>query len=214
MNSTYLAPIFTRRIDRTSIKTIFECGSRDGLDAIEMLKYYQPDIIYSFECNPESVKVCEKNLEGYKNIKLVPKAVCNENEEVDFYATDMERSNDKNIGASSLLFHKDNEYDYIQKRILVEGVRLDTFMEQNKVGEIDLLCLDLQGAELLALEGLGKRIKDVRYIISEVSISSYYWDDILMTEFNSWLKRKGFRMIISDLDLKKRVGFGNALYTK
>jgi FkbM family methyltransferase len=212
MSSTYLNTIFTDRIHKDSIKTIVECGSRDCLDAIELLNYYQPDVIYSFECNPESVLVCDKNIKEFSSIKLIPKAVCDVDEKVDFYATDMERSNDKNIGASSLLFHIDNEYDYIQKRIRVQGIRLDSFMKQEQIQTIDLLCLDLQGAEKIALEGLGDQLKNVRYIISEVSFSSYYYDNVLFTELTQILKDKGFIMTVCDHDFKTATTFGNALF--
>ena len=116
--STYTHQQFTNCI-KYQIKKIIECGSRDCLDAIIMNEYYKPEIIYSFECNPESILVCEKNIISYENIKLIKKAVSNNNGIIDFYATDMDKSNDKNIGASSALFHRDNKENYIQKKILV-----------------------------------------------------------------------------------------------
>jgi FkbM family methyltransferase len=193
MISIYTHPQFINKIDKQSIRTIVECGSRDCLDAIEMNNYYYPDIIYSFECNPESIDVCKTNL--LPNIKLIEKAVCDKNGIVDFYPTDMDKSIDKNIGASSLLWHRDNKVEFFQKHIQVGAIRLDTFMEQEGISGIDLLCMDLQGAEHLALEGLGSRIKDVRYIISEVSFKSHYEGDMLRVEIRRLLNKKGFDVL-------------------
>jgi FkbM family methyltransferase len=193
MTSPYLSKIFVKNIDANSIKTIVECGSRDCLDAKQLNRYYNPERIYAFECNPESMPICRFNVINTK-IQIIQKAVCDKDEMVIFYPTDMEMSNDKNIGASSLLWHRDQD-QYIQKKIIVQGIRLDSFMDAESIDKIDLLCFDLQGAEHLAIEGLGKRIKDVHYIISEVSYKSFYHNDVLFTDFEKILIGKGFRRV-------------------
>lgn len=195
MNSTYLQPVFTNKIDKNKIHTIVECGSRDCLDAIELNKYYHPDMIYSFECNPESIPVCKENIEGIGNIKLIEKAVYNENGIVDFYPTDMKRSIDKNIGASSLLWHRDNKNEFFQKKIQVESIRLDSFIIWNGIADIDLLCMDLQGAEHIAIESLGERLSDVNYIIMEVSFVSHYEGDMLRGDMRRFMNTRGFDTI-------------------
>jgi FkbM family methyltransferase len=211
--TTYLNKIFTNRIQKSSINTIMECGSRDGLDAIELNNFYHPERIYSFECNPESILVCEENVKEYGNIKLVKKAVYKNNGLVDFYPTDMDKSIDKNIGASSLLFHRDNKTSFFQRKIQVEAIRLDTFMKDENILKIDLLCLDLQGAEHFAIEGLGKRIKDVHYIISEVSFSSFYHGDQSFKKIIDILKQKDFTIMACDTRRINGPGFGNALFS-
>lgn len=196
MMSTYTQSEFTKLMDTSSIHTILECGSRDCLDAIEMNEFYKPKIIYAFECNPDSVLVCERNSKNYSKVRMIPFAVTNTDTPVPFYATDMEKSVDKNIGASSLLQHFENNLNgYVQKQVSVMGIRLDTFMKAFKLDVVDLLCFDLQGAEYLAIEGLGDRIKDVRYIISEVSKKHYYHGDMLFPAFNMLLMNKGFELL-------------------
>jgi FkbM family methyltransferase len=208
----YLHRRFVTKIDKTRVRTIFECGSRDGLDAIELNKYYKPESIYAFECNPEAIELCKKNLKD-TNIVLVEKAVYNESKIVDFYAADMEKSIDKNLGASSLLWHRDNEVEFFQKKIQVEAIRLDDFMKQNKINKVDMLCMDLQGVELQALQGLGNKLKDVIYIILEVSLEHYYKDDVLFKQMKGFLDDKGFQFRIGSGLISNRVdGFTNCLF--
>ena len=45
-----------------------------------------------------------------------------------------------------------------QKEIIVNGIRLDTFINENNINNIDLLCMDLQGYELNALKSLGNHL--------------------------------------------------------
>ena len=65
--------------------TIFDIGSRDCQEAIEFSKKYQNAKIYSFEPNPDAIKIAKKNISNFKNITLVEKAVSNVNGTVDFY---------------------------------------------------------------------------------------------------------------------------------
>jgi len=193
--SPYLNERFTSQINGSRIYTIIECGSRDGLDTLALFNYYHPSRIYSFECNPESIKICKNNLQHNPFIQLIEKAVYNENKMMDFYATDMERSVDKNIGASSLLWHRDNEVEFFQKKIQVEAVRLDDFIRLKKIKTVDLLCMDVQGVELQVLEGLGDKLNDVHYIITEVSFEHYYEGDCLFDDLKRFLYWKGFDLM-------------------
>lgn len=201
------------RMNRDLVKIIFECGSHDGLDTLALYNHYLPKKIYSFECNPEAIALHKMNVNGNPFITLVEKAVYNENKVIDFYATDMERSIDKNLGASSVLWHRDNKVEFFQKKIQVEAIRLDDFMKANKVEHIDLLCMDLQGAEMIALEGLGDMIHNVRYIISEVSFEHYYKGDVLFKEIRRYLDDRGFNLLIGSGLLGNRLeGWTDCLF--
>lgn len=57
----YLLEEFTQKIDKNVIKTIFELGSRDLVDAYKLSKYYECDV-YAFECNPDCLLECEKKM--------------------------------------------------------------------------------------------------------------------------------------------------------
>lgn len=48
-------------IDKDQIQTIFELGSRDCLDAIDLSKYFNC-LVYAFECNSDGIKLCKENL--------------------------------------------------------------------------------------------------------------------------------------------------------
>lgn len=212
MSSTYTQKVFTKFIKLDNEPIIFECGSRDGLDAIHMLDYYRPSKIYCFECNPESIDVCRKNISNYEKIELIPIAVGDKNSDIEFFATDMEESIDKNIGASSALIHAGDQINFKQKKISVPCTRLDTFMEDRKIQKIDLLCLDLQGYEKIALEGMGDRLSDVKYIITEVNFQVYYHNQVMYEALLDFLGLKGFEC--REVYPYGTSGFGDALFER
>jgi len=204
MGGAYLNKRFTCRINPDRIKTIFECGSRDGLDALALWEFFNPERMFIFECNPESIPICKQNIQQHPQIKLIEKAVYHAEGTIPFYPTDMEKSKDKNIGASSLLWHRDNKQEFFQKEIRVESTRLDTVMQQEGVETIDLLCMDVQGVEIDVLEGLGEKIAKVQYIITEVVFEHYYAGDYLFSEVRKWLSSKGFDLLIGSGALGNR----------
>lgn len=208
MKGSYLK--FINYMDN-DIKVIFELGSRDLLDAIELLKNYKYSKIYSFECNPDCLVECNNNIKKFnefqkKNIILIDKAVSLNDGIVKFFPFDLEKYN--NMGASSLLKidfsnRSINDPDYnrrdVQKEIEVSGIRLDTFLKKNNISNIDLLCIDLQGYELNAIKSLGKYICNVKYIITECSICSTYINGASFKELNNYLNKFNFKYKCSNL---------------
>ena len=147
---------FFNLIPVEEIDTIFELGSRDGLDALELQKYFQAQV-YAWECNPDSIKLCRQNL-SQTTIQLVEKAVWSKNQMIKFFPI-----TNGNIGASSA-YEINSDYPHeilIQKEIEVEAVRIDSFYQD----KIDLVAMDLQGAELEALKGMGDLLSTTKYII-------------------------------------------------
>ena len=197
--------LFNKSIDKTKVKTIFELGSRDLIDAKKLINYYNNAMCYSFECNPDCLIECKKNKAKFnedenKRIILIESAVSVDNNKVLFRPFDSSIYN--NMGSSSMLeidfsLRNKNDPDYnrgkVQKTIEVNGIRIDTYMENNNIQNIDLLCIDLQGYELQAVKSLGEKIKTVKYIITECSIVSTYKNGAIFSELNDYLEKYGFK---------------------
>ncbi len=60
--------------------------------------------------------------------------------------------------------------------------------------------MDLQGAELLALKGLGDRIDEVEYIATEVGVEGYYEGQTYFHQIYEYLLQKGFYLLYSPTD--------------
>ena len=83
---------------------------------------------------------------------------------------------------------------YVQNEITVNCHRLDTVMAKNNIPRVDIIWMDLQGAELLALKGLGKFMKTVKYMNTEVSHYAMYHGQVLFDELNNFVISNGFRI--------------------
>ena len=209
---SYLEPIFIDNIDKESIKIIFELGSRDLVDARKLHEYYGATV-YAFECNPDCLEACKKTSAEFTgkqldNIHLIKKAVSLENGPITFYPFDLTKYD--NMGSSSLFkidfsdrapSDPDAGRENPQTAITVEGTRMDTFCEETGVTP-DLLCMDLQGYELCALQSMGESLKNVQYIISEASIKSTYVGGANFWDIHIFLEGLGFRYICNNNNYK------------
>lgn len=201
---------FVDKIKKDNVKVIFELGSRDLVDSFKLVTYYDESTLYAFECNPDCLDECHKNYnnvnDSIKNrVFLIENAVSLVDGGVTFYPFDLSKYDNK--GASSMLQidfsqrdKSDPDYNRgnVQKEITVKGMRIDTFMKQNNIDNIDLLCMDLQGYELNALKSIGDSLHTIKYIITECSLKSTYLNGCSFNDLNNYLKDFGFVFVTSN----------------
>jgi FkbM family methyltransferase len=176
--------------NRDDYNIIYDIGSRDCIQSIELYNAFPKARIYAFECNPNTIELCKQNIKPYLDrITLIEGAVCDYNGTITFYPINKDKTIttwiDGNPGASSL-FKATGKYPaetYVQDEIIVNCHRLDSL----GIPPPDLIWMDLQGAELLALKGLGERLSYVKLIFTEISYQEIYHNQVLFNELNTFL---------------------------
>ena len=126
--------------DKMQDYVIFDIGSRDCAQSIEFYNVFPNAKIYAFECNPNTIDICRKNIENYKDrITLIEGAVCDYDGEIAFYPINQKETittwADGNPGASSL-FKSNGTYTmehYVQDEIKTNCHRLDSIMKINNI---------------------------------------------------------------------------------
>ena len=178
---------------------IFDIGSRDCIQSIEFYYAFPNSIIYAFECNPNTIDICKKNIENYKDrIILIEGCVCDYNGTIKFHPINKEKTittwPDGNQGASSM-FKSNGQYTceiYVQDEIIVSCYRLDSIIDKYDISKVDIIWMDIQGAELLALKGLGNNLQNVKYIYTEVSHKEIYSGQVMFDELNDFMLSNNF----------------------
>lgn len=191
----YLHPGFMMRIDRPSVRTIFEVGCCDAADTLRLRRAF-PAVIHAFECNPDVLPQTRKNVGNIDRIHLVERTVWDSEGLIPFFpviSSVLCGRPHENPGASSCFKAR---FDYLAqynlKETTVPAIRLDTYCAEQQITGVDLLCIDAQGAELRALQGLGELIKTVRYVITEIEVQPIYHGQALYPQVHAYLKSNGF----------------------
>ncbi len=188
-------------LEGRTVRVILEIGARDCAETLDFHRAFPDAAIYAFECNPATLPLCRRAVAGLPGIHLIEKAVTDHDGHVTFFPIDQQKTitgqADGNPGASSLFLASPDypEEKYVQGEIVVEATSLKTFLASNSIEAIDLLWMDLQGAELLALRGMETRVTDLKLIHVEVEFFEIYKGQPLFPEVRAYLKKNGFSLL-------------------
>jgi len=191
-------------IDLESIQTICDIGTWHLGQSIEFLELFPDANVYAFEANPANYQNCvdiHSRLSGYfkKNLKIYNTALNFEPGKMKFYPV----TND-NPGASSkfkFMQGYTKEYfnkEWVQDEIVVDATTLDLWRNENDIGNVDIIWIDVQGAELDVFEGSKETLKNVKCIFTEVGLKPYYEGQALKNEIDYFLKKEAHFVEITD----------------
>lgn len=161
--------------------TVVDIGAHIGYFTRIFSKLVGPSgLVYAFEPDPDNFQLLKKNVSMMKNVFMHDKAISDHNGRVDFF------QNTGKTGSHSLIAHPDR----LQK-IMVEAVTLDTAMDMEKVKNIDLIKMDIEGAELKAFLGMKNIVKTnnalnivMEFSLPNIRTAGYTYEEIIK-KFNS-----------------------------
>ena len=120
-----------------------------------------------------------------------------------------------NSQSSSALTPKDHLSIYpdivVSNTLNLTTVRLDEVEHVRKLTTIGLINLDIQGAELRALQGLGDKLNQVEAVYTEVNVRELYEGCAQFDEIDAWLTQQGFTLVDWHIHLQ---GWGDALWLR
>lgn len=166
-----LINIIKNKIDFKSIKTILDIGSRDGCQSLELNRWFPHAKIYAFEPVIDNYNFTKNNVKNIDNIEVYPFAINNYTGKTIFYEV-----YNGNVGASSLLKTTNHwrSSEWAQKETEVECILLDEWLKNKKINEVDLIWMDVQGAENIVIKSLGDYLKNVKIITTEIGLENLY----------------------------------------
>ncbi len=100
--------------------------------------------VFAFEPDPDNFSLLKKNVEinGYRNVILVQKAVSNKTEKIRLYLSEENEADHR-------IYNSHDGRQFIE----IEAIRLDDYFK-NYNGKIDFIKMDIQGAEGGAIQGM------------------------------------------------------------
>jgi FkbM family methyltransferase len=189
---------------------VIEAGSFDGADTQFFATILTEGKIYSFEPVPELFDFCSQRLRNYRNVKLSSKALYSETGSKKLFVSDRFGQ----IFASSSLL-KPKEHLDVHPQITfnnernIETINLDDFCKIENIESIDLMWLDMQGAEPLVLTSSPDTLKKTKYIYTEVSLIETYENVMPYKEFKEFFYENNFEIVFEDLP---HTDMGNVLF--
>jgi FkbM family methyltransferase len=163
------------------------------------------------EGNPELMPVLNEELKKFPGQVAYNVLVSDKNDEV------VEFKVANNFQSSSILelgTHKQHHPGVSIHHVLkLKTHRLDHYFEKERVdlAGCNFLNIDLQGAELLALRGLGNKLDGFDFIYTEINVGEVYVGCATLYQLDKFLAEKGFHRV--ELRLTKWQ-WGDAFYVR
>lgn len=164
--NTWLNPIvqnFIASFGEQKNPVVWEVGSRDGRDAVELAKriysgdpnwFWTHAAITCFEPNPMQAEIIKAE---YPEIEVIQKAASDSKGSAPFVVY---HGDEGAVGSSSLnLNWKEDDFGNNKHQIIVETDRLDNLIGKQ---EIDIMKIDVEGYSYEVVQGLGEKLKQVK----------------------------------------------------
>ena len=181
-----------KKLNANQSPIIFDVGGCDGVAVIDFKKMFPQSFIFSFEPYPASFNNLVKSSQQYSGVKYYELALSNMDGMMIFFGNRKKATN-------SLLRPKItnsfiDEHAIFEGESQVECKMLDTFLADNNLLEIDILKIDVQGEELMVLEGAKKVLqeKKVKLIYLEVWFTEAYYGQPLYHDIANYLAGYGY----------------------
>jgi FkbM family methyltransferase len=189
---------------------IIHIGAHDGKE-IALYKAMGTQRILFVEANPVVFERLKANIAGHPNVQAANCAISNYNGMVNLRVTSFDQS-------SSILPLKRHQeiYPYIAEihQISVQSRTLDTLLQELKINpaEFNVLVIDIQGAELLALQGSVTVLKHIEAIATEVNYEELYEGCALINQVDDFLETHDFERVETTTPFHP--SWGDAFYVK
>jgi len=162
---------------------IVDAGAHSGLFSALVKRRNPTCRLIAIEANPQLHSVIRANLRPYSNWELIPKVLSDGTEPTTFFVN-------PDATQTSALSKESAETFGLQssERITVESTTIDSLAAQLELNRIDVLKLDIQGAEALALKGASRLLPRIGKLLIEVSFLDESPEDLLVSlreEFGS-----------------------------
>ncbi len=196
--------------------TIFDVGANKG-DTVALYRNLLPDsAFHCFEPFPETLKALHTRYDDDQRVTIIPKAVSTEPGTTSFFVN-------QSAATNSLLPRPGESGRYYPEtakpkdEIQVQTIDLDSYCNQQSIDRINILKLDIQGAELLALQGAKGLLCNHRIdlIYAEIQFVELYKDAAQFDGLWGMLRNYGYTLF-DVYDLHRSAGghllYGDALF--
>lgn len=167
---------------------IYDCGANIGTSVLFFAKYHPKATIKAFEPSPSVFEVLKNNVQknGIKNVELYQKAVWIKNEELEF--------NDEGSDNGSIRGGANTNKIKVQALDFLEII--------NKEIKIDLIKIDIEGAENVLLPHIKSALPKIEKIFIEYH--SFNNEEQKLAELLLLLTQNNFRFYIRNENNRKK----------
>jgi FkbM family methyltransferase len=179
--------------------TILEIGCNDGEHSLWFFEIFKNPIVYCFEPDPRAIARFRAKVGRHPNINLYDIALCDHDGEVEFFQSNGCRNTQDKTWIpegwdSSGSIRQPKEHRVVHpwvtfdQKLVVTASTLDTWCDKHGIGSIDLIWMDVQGAEIDVFRGGMNALTRTRFVYTEYSNQELYKGQLNLKQLMKYLK--------------------------
>ncbi|TXD50465.1 MULTISPECIES: FkbM family methyltransferase [unclassified Polaribacter] len=193
----------------------FDIGACEGLSSARYSSMFPKASVYAFEPVPKNFKLVVENQKKNSLKKFYPfqLGLSSKKGKATFYVSsgrpenkNKPADNSSDFGNKSSSLYKPGKTKEVhpwlkfKKTITIETETLDSFCINESLATIDFIHMDVQGAELMVLQGAQNMLPKIKSIWLEVERIALYEKQALKKDIEVFLDKNGFICIINKVN--------------
>jgi FkbM family methyltransferase len=162
-NEFFVDKIYSH-LDIHSLDTVFDIGANVGLWTEWVLRQ-NTSRVFCFEPNRVALGVLKKLHGSKRNVTIIDKAVDSEIKTIEFFYSD-----------SNSLISATEKHGELDRSYKVQTTTIDEVIDSHSITHIDLIKMDIEGAEFRIFESLNERIYDITDSFL-IEFHAFYYSD-------------------------------------
>jgi FkbM family methyltransferase len=183
---------------------IFDIGACNGSEGLHYAKVFPGSVVHAFEPVPANhIRILE-NMACHPDVQMQAHRIALSNKEgtAVLHVSSAEGEMAIHGNKSSSLLEPgmtSDVFPWLQfnEHMAVPTITLDTFCADHGVTSIDLVHMDVQGAELMVLEGSPRMLQHISTIWMEVERVALYKHQPLKHDVEKFMRDHGFELVLS-----------------
>ncbi len=141
---------------------VIDSGANEGsLSVVYSKKVSSKGKVFAFEPDTKNISTLKNNISlnmNSDNIELISKGLWDKDDTIEFFESGT-------VGSS--IFYEDEN----STKVFIEATSIDSFIQLKKINQLDFVKMDIEGAEIEAMKGAIKTIKELE---PNFAIASYH----------------------------------------
>lgn len=181
-------------IDRTKKLILFDIGAFNFNDSIQYKKNIPLADVYAFEAFDFNIKKYGHYATPF-GIKIINKAVSDKTGDAVFYNSTTMKGNEWTCSGSLLrpTYQTHPGLKFNDEGTRVKTIRLDEFCIQNDIENVDIIHMDIQGAEYYGVKGFGETVRP-KLLFCETCEYDAYHDSLTLEDLDTLLFSLGYEI--------------------
>ena len=186
-----------KRLAGAETRTIFDVGANHGVLTEQFADQFPAATVYAFEPTPVVFGRLSERFKSRAQIRPFQLALSSEDGTARFSCNAFDQTNSLLPVSAQSGKHVDAGKTETVESIEIRTVSLDAFCKEKGIPRIDILKMDIQGAELMALNGARELIRtgSIDLIFCEVLFAPLYENQAWFHDISEFMVQNGYALV-------------------